>query len=366
MKIIRFFVHLLFALANIPVILLFVLSGYSDRISPETSLLFPYLGLVFPILFVANLCFTVGGLFLQRWRLVVASIVALLICWVPSHRYFPLHSFQELPEEGKILKVLTYNVMGFAYKDHTEKSPNPIISYINWLDADIVCLQEYAESDRPNRLTRKKIIKALNRYPYQAFLIKNKVGQRGYGLAVFSKYPIRKSEKIPYESRHNASSYHEIEVDGKKIALINNHLESFKLTSEDRSLYSSFITNPVSNEFEELRGSFEQKLGTAFKIRAKQAEAVAERIQEIKDGYILVCGDFNDTPVSYAHHTIQGSLKDAFAESGNGMGITYNQNYFWFRIDNILHSSNLQSFNCTVDRETYSDHYPLWCYIQLK
>ena len=27
---------------------------------------------------------------------------------------------------------------------------------------------------------------------------------------------------------------------------------------------------------------------------------------------------------------------DAFAESGRGMGITYNQNFFWFRIDNIL------------------------------
>ena len=43
-----------------------------------------------------------------------------------------------------------------------------------------------------------------------------------------------------------------------------------------------------------------------------------------------------------------------------------NENFFWFRIDNILHSANMKPINCTVDKVRYSDHYPLWCYLQLK
>ena len=117
---------------------------------------------------------------------------------------------------------------------------------------------------------------------------------------------------------------------------------------------------------DDLKGAFEQKLGPAFRIRAKQAEAVSEEIKNAKGDYVLVCGDFNDTPISYAHRTIQGDLTDAFAESGRGMGITYNQNFFWFRIDNILHSPNMTSMNCSVDKVAYSDHYPLWCYLKLE
>ena len=48
------------------------------------------------------------------------------------------------------------------------------------------------------------------------------------------------------------------------------------------------------------------------------------------------------------------------------VGVTYNENFFWFRIDNILHSANMKPINCTVDKVRYSDHYPLWCYLQLK
>ena len=57
-------------------------------------------------------------------------------------------------------------------------------------------------------------------------------------------------------------------------------------------------------------------------------------------------------------------LDDAFTQSGKGLGISYNQNKFYFRIDNILISPNLKAYNCTVDRSIKaSDHYPIWCHI---
>lgn len=262
--------------------------------------------------------------------------------------------------------MLTYNVMAFGYKNHTKDSPNKILDYIANSDADIVCMQEFAVSRSNSNLTTNKIYRALRMYPYRSVFYKNSTKTQRYGIAVFSKYPISNSRLIKYDSDFNGSSVHEIEVKGKRLTLINNHLESFKLTMEDRSRYSSLIKSFSSDGLDELKGAFERKLGPAFRIRAKQAESVAAEVNGSKNDYVIVCGDFNDTPISYAHRTIQGGLKDAFAESGRGIGVTYNQNFFWFRIDHILHSPNIKAYNCTIDKVSYSDHYPVWCYISLE
>lgn len=365
MKTLRILIHLLFGAANIGVVILLVISAFSDRVSPEKSLMLSYLGLAFPVLCAFNLGFIVYWLFLRQWRLALVGVGAFLICLGPLKHYFAFHGRTEPQPEERVLKVLTYNVMAFGYKNHTKLSPNKIIQYIVRSDADIVCLQEYAESKVKKGLTAAKIYEALSMYPYRSVVNISSSRVQRIGIAVFSKYPISGSRRVKYDSEYNGSSVHEIDIEGKKLTLINNHLESFKLTMEDRSRYSSFIKSLSSDGLDELRGAFQQKLGPAFRIRARQAEAVAREVEKAKDGYLLVCGDFNDTPISYAHRTIQGDLADSFVESGRGMGITYNQNFFWFRIDNILHSRNIRSMNCTVDKVKYSDHYPLWCYIRL-
>ena len=107
-----------------------------------------------------------------------------------------------------------------------------------------------------------------------------------------------------------------------------------------------------------------RKLAEASAIRAPQADTIAKEIASSRHPSIIVCGDFNDTPISYTHRVIAQNLNDAFTQSGRGLGVSYNQNKFYFRIDNILISKNLQSYNCTVDQSIKeSDHYPIWCYI---
>ena len=106
------------------------------------------------------------------------------------------------------------------------------------------------------------------------------------------------------------------------------------------------------------------KLAEASAIRAKQADVITAEIAASRHPYIIVCGDFNDTAISYTHRVIAEKLDDAFTESGQGLGISYNQNKFYFRIDNILISKSLRAYNCTVDRSIKdSDHYPIWCYV---
>jgi endonuclease/exonuclease/phosphatase family metal-dependent hydrolase len=351
---------------NVLVVILMILSAYSDRISPEMSLSFSYLGMMFPLICAANFFFVICWILLTEWKPLLVGIAAFVICWGPVKNYFPMHQrTKNIPTEN-VIKVLTYNVMAFGYEGHSKDKPNRIIQYIIDSNADIVCLQEYSVQRKGKMLSASRLRDALSMYPYRSVVLCDEMGNQEFGVAVFSKYPISNIRKVNYESDYNGSSVQTINIKGKKLTLVNNHLESFKLTTEDRTRYLSFLKGESKDHFSDWKGAIQQKLGPAFLIRARQARTVAQEIKDSKDEYVLVCGDFNDTPISYAHHTVQGKLIDSFSESGRGMGITYNRNFFYFRIDNILHSSNMKSYNCTIDKLRYSDHYPLWCYLELK
>ncbi|OAV66156.1 hypothetical protein Barb4_03023 [Bacteroidales bacterium Barb4] len=366
MKLLRTLLHALFVPVNAVLVILMVAAAFSDRVSPETSLAAAYLGLLFPFFLAANAAFLLYWLFMREWKPAAVCAAAFLLCFVPIQHYIPLHGKVNPLPKGQVIKVLTYNVMNFAGKPHTAKSPNRLIEYIIRSEADIVCLQEYTVAPSGNKgLTDAVVQKALNMYPYHSVIDLNTARWGLSGVAVFSKYPIYNSRKIDYNSGYNGSSAHELYINGKTLFLINNHLESFKLTQEDRTRYSGIIKSLDTETFGNLKNTFNRKLGPAFKVRAKQAEAVAREIQQAKADYTIVCGDFNDTPVSYTHRIIQGNLTDAFAASGRGFGVTYNQNVFRFRIDHILHSPNITPYNCTIEHVDYSDHYPVWCYLQL-
>ena len=358
-----------FAILNFFLVSILFASAFSDFVSPEKYILFAYLGLAFPILLLLNLCFFIYWLLTKKFLPAFVLIIVFAICWKPITVYFPIHSKTQIQSDEDVIKVLSYNVMSFAYKDNTKESPNKIIRYIAESDADIVCLQEYFVSSRDNLMSSREVAANLPMYPYIAEIIfssqKNKHDK--YGLAVLSKFPITSSQRIPFPSVYNGSAIHEINVNGKKVHVINNHLESFKLTAEDRSKYSDIITHANLESLDDLRGSIQQKLRQAFRIRAKQAHIIADEIKKTNGYYTIVCGDFNDTPISYARRTIKGSLNDAFVESGLGMGISYNQNFFLFRIDHILYSSSMEAYNCHIDTKAkLSDHYPIYCYLKLK
>ncbi|MDR0795822.1 MAG: endonuclease/exonuclease/phosphatase family protein [Tannerella sp.] len=305
-------------------------------------------------------------LFARKWTMFFIILCSFFVCWKPITHYIPVHLFQPDITGKNVLKVLSYNVMAFGYQNHTTNKPNPIIQYIADSDADIVCLQEYMVAKQANFLTREKVEQALNMYPYHYTEPLVRKSNYSIGLAIFSKFPILNSRKINYDSTFNGSTVHEIDVKGKKMIVINNHLESFKLTMEDRSNYADFLKNMNQESFDELKETVQHKLSTAFKIRAEQVEIVADEIRNLKGDYLIVCGDFNDTPISYAYQTIKGSLVDAFATSGNGPGITYNHKYYWFRIDHILHSHNMKAHHAKVDQIPVSDHFPIWGFLEMK
>lgn len=354
---------------NLIAMLFLLLSAFSDRISPQFAVFFSFLGMAFPLILVIHIFFLVWWIIVFKWKFVVVNIGVLLLCLPAIMTYFPLHSKTKVIP-GDCIKVLTYNVMRFRHaKAHKPDNPNLVVQYIADSEADIVCVQEYSTyKNREGLLSEEELKEALNAYPYFYYLKPSSfVGSSNFGIALFSKYPISNAHRIPFESVYNGAFSVDVNIKGKKVTLINVHLETNRLSMEDQAQYSSVISKSFdSKKFDIATEKAIKKLKPAFKARADQAEIIAQEIKESKNPYIIVCGDFNDTPISYARRTIKRDLIDSFAETGFGPGISYNQNKFWFRIDYIFHSKNIKAYNCTVDRIKYSDHYPIWTYLQLK
>ncbi|KAA6332304.1 hypothetical protein EZS27_019178 [termite gut metagenome] len=337
---------------------LLLFSAYSPYIHPEDYPRLSIAGLLFPILLAINMLFLVFWLFF-RSKLVFFTLVALLLCIPQIRMSIPINFHtNDVPKES--FKFLSYNVMRFANLEK-RNGKNPIITYLKKENADILCIQEYDVSTDADYLTQKDVDKELKMYPYNNI---KKTGNQGLHLACFSKYPILSSRIIDSKSISNGAVIYELKIGQDTVMLINCHLESNKLTKEDKVIYEDILKAPETNKVKRGTRQLMTKLAEATIIRAEQARIVAEEIDTSHHPYMIVCGDFNDVSTSYTHRIISKHLKDAFTESGCGLGISYNQNKFYFRIDHILTDKKSETYNCTVDRSIQnSDHYPIKCRI---
>ena len=358
MKFIKKFFLISVIILNALALITLLLAAFSDYISPFRAVFFSYLGLFFPFIFLFNFSIFIIWLFAKKWKLAGLNFLVFLICIGSIHTYCPINKkTKNIPED--CIKILTYNVMRFGQPDvKSKKEAYTILQYILDTDADIVCIQEYDVPIKSSKeLDESDVKKALDRYPYNDI---------GYGVTIFSKYPILSKKKAPYKSSYHGSIVYELDIKGKRVTLINNHLESNKLTEEERNNYFQMTQEMSSGSFDDFTKMMTKRLTPAFRQRAIQAQIISKIIAEDKNQHIIVCGDFNDTPISYARHKIKGNLRDAFVDSGLGLGITYNRYRFLFRIDFILHNENIKAYNCTVGKLRTSDHFPVWCYLQLQ
>ncbi len=95
-----------------------------------------------------------------------------------------------------------------------------------------------------------------------------------------------------------------------------------------------------------------------------QADRIREEID--KSPYpVIVTGDFNDVPNSYAYHTIGNGLNNAFAEKGMGLGRTFSGISPVLRIDNIFADEKLEVLQYQVIKKKLSDHFPIVADLQM-
>ncbi len=80
-------------------------------------------------------------------------------------------------------------------------------------------------------------------------------------------------------------------------------------------------------------------------------------------------GDVNSVPGSNARRILRrgGLLKNAWWEKGSGLGLTFHAHkVMHYRLDHVLHTSDLEIKNIRVVDVDYSDHKPIVAEFQTK
>lgn len=343
--------------ANVATIVVMFLVGYSDRLHPADFPILSNVGLGFPVLLIANLAFLIFWL-LFKPRYVLIPFVGYLVCYVPIRKYTPFNVPQEVPDGA--IKVLSFNTWGFGQGNVDDDGENPVIRYISDQDADIVCVQEAAYNPTTSAFLDSLI------YPKYVYRDTTLHPNRGEILALYSKYPILSKERINYVSAGNQSVAYRLKIENDTVVLINNHLETTGLTLEEREQFKELVKGKLeTNKAEQASRSVISRLSKSTQVRAPEAEAVARYIEWHKGESIILCGDFNDGPISYTHRTIAKNLTDCYVAAGNGPGISYHKAGFFVRIDNVMCSLDWEPYECKIDNEIKaSDHYPIICYLK--
>ncbi|MCL2097415.1 MAG: endonuclease/exonuclease/phosphatase family protein [Bacteroidales bacterium] len=346
MKFIQHFIGYILKTISVIIAIGLLLSYISVYISPAKFWLPAFFGLFFMPLLVLNFLLGIAWALLRRkiaWVNLIALLPAIL------YLFLFIQVGHNMPEpSGSATKLMSYNVHLFSLWDNNRNHSLPNFSkYIKEENPDILCLQEMATTDT---LT---VNQAFSQYPYRYYCCSKRKNGLLFGNVTFSKYPIVNAGEFLFSETSNRCVYTDIVMRGDTIRVYNNHLQSISLNLERTAL--RIRKEELRNE--ELR-QVTIKLRTAFMKRAQQVDIISAHITS-SPYPAIVCGDFNDTPVSYTYRKMKGKLNDCFTKAGRGMPSTYRG--FWpaFRIDYILCAPSFQTVSYQVPKVNYSDHYPV-------
>ena len=334
---------------NVTVVILTFIAYVLPFLAPNFFPFLSVLTLVLPFFLIVNALFFVYWL-LQMKRQMIASGLVLILGITFINKFYKFSAL-DLPKEEGDMVVMSYNVRLFNL---FQWLPSPHVKedirrFINEMNPDVLCLQEYSENAGVD----------LRVYKYRT------VFMQGYqiksGQAIFSKYPIIDEGQIAFEGSDNMLVYADIRKGRDTLRVYNMHLQSIKIS-------------PDVNEMEQHVDSINKRKSTmvlhriseAFKKQQIQAEELMEHKKECRYP-MIICGDMNNSAFSYVYRGIKGDLNDCFEEAGKGFGATYNFKYYPARIDYIFADRRfkVKSFQHFPEFKN-SDHFPIVTRIKLE
>lgn len=362
--------------------LLLMVAGFVPSISPATNSWLPLLGLAFPVLFLLTVLAFLYWIIQRKWRSLFAlsclllnlGPVSLYVQWndLKAERSEAEYREESLDVEMNMgsqrLKIISYNAQLFGlYQDETSVSivnteympaMDSFLRVMKSEKAEVVCLQEvYAKSGGLKALAR--FLKAEGGFDYsQTYTLSD---SRPYGMIVLSKHKIKRWQPISLgPNTGNMAMWVDIELASRsdkhrnsRIRVYNLHLQSFRFAKQDYAVMQK-QTRQQQIDIEGSKGIV-SRLRLGYKRRAEQVDLVKESMIAC-DFPKIICGDFNDIPVSYTYRQLSAGMKDAFGEAGRGLETTYKGSMPSFRIDYILFDNPMRAISYNSISEVPSDH----------
>lgn len=360
-------VKIFFIVLNVLFAVALLLGKLTTLVSPTHWLAIAYFGLFFPLILIFNFGFIIFWLFCRKWRLLFISLIPCFLCINNICNTFPFHLIKPSVEANTTkIRVLTYNIDAFGQFAPSKPSRmDSLLAFVNRKNPDVMCFQEFYVYNKGTKVSEKNIIKILKKYPYHYIHYPMAEEVFSLGLAIFSKYPIDYKGICSFSKGYYSTIYADIVVNKKTIRVFNHHMESNKFSSDERKHYEDLVGDFSAQQLHDVLMQFSTKMNEAYSVRAKQSDLVAKTISE-SPYPVIVCGDFNDVPVSYTYTTIKKNLIDTYASVGTGYGNTYSHKLFPFRIDYIMVDPAFHPISSRVPHVKYSDHYPVIAEVALE
>ncbi len=354
-----------FILGNITVAILFLLGCYASYFNPTTFWFLGLLTLGLLYFFAILLIFIIFWLFV-KWKFMLIGIITFAIAWQPLCQIIKIKQGDDF-KVAKLptsLRVMSWNVEHFdilEHKTHPERKQE-MFDIIKKYSPDVACFQEMVGGDFDSTAINyvPDIAKELNyKYYYYSYDKRDDFDSKHhYGIITFSRFPIiQKYTYSPPETNYN-SIFQSIDVafGNDTFRVFNVHLQSLKFSDVSRQ----YIEDPtLKGEIDiEKSKNIISKFKTGFAKRKLQSERVKKSMNE-SPYKVIICGDFNDVPNSYAYNTIGKGLKNAYAEKGTGIGRTFASISPTLRIDNIFIDKKLSVEQFVSIKKKLSDHFPI-------
>lgn len=345
----------------------FTLAVLSTTVNPHQLWPLFVFGYVAEYLLYVNILFLIYFMLRKKWYFILplaillfgGSITKTLIQW----------PWDRTENSNQPLKIMSFNLQMLRNggQDSIKANRLKLVQMLLKEQPKVVCFQEF--STRKRKITDSlDIVSTFLRdsagYPYLYFekiIVEKRLQQ---GLCIASKYPIVNTHFMRFNTQKsslNAGIYADIQLPGLKARVYNVHLESNRLRPQD---YYYLPEGAENNEKTFNWIGIVKKIKHALIKRALQAVKIDNDIQNCTLP-VVVCGDLNDPPCSYAYHTVRGNLLDTFVEKGEKRSGTYIGPMPSFRIDHIFVSNQFKVLQHKVLPYTFSDHKPVQAIIAI-
>lgn len=360
----------LIRLLNLLAIAALLLAYISYHVSPLKTVIPVFFGLSYPFWLILNVLFLLFWT-LRKKAFLLFSLLAILIGWNHIFRTFNVGfgKAQEAPESG--IKVMSYNVKLFdvyAQRNNPEKKTHrKIYRFLEQEQPEVICFQEFYTEDNGEMAVLDSLLASRPGMNYHVDFFQTLRKDHHWGIATFSKYPVLNRQR--HQFRNSTGNYcilTDISYEEDTLRIINTHLESWHFEQNDYKLLQSMKNRNVAEDtLQKSIKSIYWKIENAYLKRAVQIEELKSLIEQ-SEYPVIVCGDFNDPPLSYTYHLMSNLLEDAFMEKGQGLGKTFREGLPYFRIDYIFHDAAFETLWFKTYDVPYSDHYPVSAVLNYK
>ena len=320
---------------SLGVVVLFLTTIIMPSMHPQRSQELSTLGLIAPFTYAAVLLLMLY--WIARWRPIMSVVMILMtiigLFSVSSFYRIELRrSYGEPAAERGEIKIMTYNTRSFI-DDNGAKRLDSVAQIIRSINPDIVCFQEMGFSTLTDSLMREA----------KLLPMPHSVSRSNLSPAIYSRYPIIKAQRI--DTMKNFV-WADIVVREDTIRVFNNHLHSTAIRKEDGVYLEEHQYLEDENPQQEVM-SMVSRLTENNIIRAAQVDTLVEMVAS-SPYPAIVCGDFNDTPISYTIHKMTRDLNDVFREVGRGFSNTYRGFFDMLRIDYVMCSEEFTPISYQV------------------